>query len=58
MAIDRSGLVDKASVEGDYDDDIISTIEASIRGWLFLPKLQDGSPIECVVRLPVEVSVE
>ena len=42
----------------DRDDAVISSIEASIREWLFLPKLQNGQPIECVVQFPVEVSVE
>lgn len=58
VAIDRSGLVKEATVEGDYSAEVISPIEASIREWLFLPKLQDGQPIECVVQFPVEVSVE
>ena len=56
--IDRGGLVNKVTVEGDYGAEIILPIEASIREWLFLPKLQNGQPIECVVQFPVEVSVE
>ena len=58
VAIDRSGLVDEVYIKGGFDDATISTIEGSIREWLFLPKLRDGRPIECVVRFPVEVGVE
>lgn len=53
MTIAPEGVVRHASLTGVEDAAVEKQILQAMEGWLFLPKLSAGEPVDCIVQVPL-----
>jgi hypothetical protein len=54
LTISDTGQVTKVDIHGVDDADARKSIESALEGWLFMPKLKAGKPVESKINVPLQ----